>query len=95
MGKPMGTVYARAVCFECYTTHFGNKKYHVCQDIAKAKIDVPDHDLLVGGFPCQDYSIMKKNSAGIKGTKGALWWQIDDILREKSQSMCCWKMWTD
>ena len=69
--------------FECYTTHFGNKKYHVCQDIAKAKIDVPDHDLLVGGFPCQDYSIMKKNSAGIKGTKGALWWQIDDILREK------------
>ena len=30
--------------FECYTTHFGNKKHHVCQDIAKAKIDVPDHD---------------------------------------------------
>lgn len=69
--------------FECYTTHFGSGKYHACQDIAKAKIDVPDHDLLVGGFPCQDYSIMKKNSAGIKGTKGALWWQIDDILREK------------
>ena len=69
--------------FECYTAHFGSQKYHVCQDITKAKIDVPDHDLLVGGFPCQDYSIMKKNSAGIKGTKGALWWQIDDILREK------------
>lgn len=69
--------------FECYTAHFGSQKYHVCQDIAKAKIDVPDHDLLVGGFPCQDYSIMKKNSAGIEGTKGALWWQIDDILREK------------
>ena len=69
--------------FGCYTTHFDNKKYHVCQDIAKAKNDVPDHDLLVGGFPCQDYSIMKKNSAGIEGTKSALWWQIDDILREK------------
>ena len=69
--------------FECYTAHFGSQKYHVCQDITKAKIDVPDHDLLVGGFPCQDYSIMKKNSAGIEGTKGALWWQIDDILREK------------
>lgn len=56
---------------------------YVCQDIAKAKINVPDHDLLVGGFPCQDYSVMKKNSAGIEGAKGALWWQIDDILREK------------
>lgn len=69
--------------FDCYIAHFGNGKHHVCQDIAKAKCDVPDHDLLVGGFPCQDYSIMKKNSAGIEGVKGALWWQIDDILQEK------------
>ncbi|MFG6372860.1 MAG: DNA (cytosine-5-)-methyltransferase [Oscillospiraceae bacterium] len=69
--------------FDCYVAHFGNGKHHVCQDIAKAKSGVPDHDLLVGGFPCQDYSIMKKNSAGIEGTKGVLWWQIDDILREK------------
>ena len=69
--------------FECYTMHFGSGKHHVCQDIAKAKADVPNHDLLVGGFPCQDYSIMKKNSAGIEGPKGVLWWQIDDILREK------------
>lgn len=69
--------------FECYQAHFGNSGNHVCQDIAKAKTDVPDHDLLVGGFPCQDYSIMKKNSAGIEGAKGVLWWQIDDILKEK------------
>lgn len=69
--------------FQCYTSHFGNKPRHVCRDIAKAKVDIPDHDLLVGGFPCQDYSIMKKNSAGIEGSKGVLWWQIDDILREK------------
>lgn len=69
--------------FQCYTSHFGDKPCHVCKDIAKAKVDVPDHDLLVGGFPCQDYSIMKKNSAGIEGSKGVLWWQIDDILRKK------------
>lgn len=69
--------------FDCYTAHFGNDKHYVCQDIAKAKINVPDHDLLVGGFPCQDYSIMKKNSAGIEGAKGVLWWQIDDILQDK------------
>ena len=69
--------------FDCYTAHFGGAKHHVCQDIAKAKANIPDHDLLVGGFPCQDYSIMKKNSSGIEGSKGMLWWQIDDILREK------------
>lgn len=69
--------------FDCYIAHFGNGKHHVCQDIAKEKINVPNHDLLVGGFPCQDYSIMKKNSAGIEGSKGMLWWQIDDIIKEK------------
>lgn len=69
--------------FDCYTAHYGTGAHHVCQDIAKAKYVVPDHDLLVGGFPCQDYSIMKKNSAGIEGAKGVLWWQIDDIIREK------------
>ncbi len=69
--------------FDCYIAHFGESEQHVCQDIATVKSNVPDHDLLVGGFPCQDYSIMKKNAAGIEGSKGVLWWQIDDILREK------------
>lgn len=69
--------------FDCYTAHFGCSSYHVCQDIARAKNAVPDHDLLVGGFPCQDYSIMKKNSEGIEGKKGKLWWDIDYILQVK------------
>lgn len=47
--------------------------------------DIPDHDLLVGGFPCQDYSVATtlKNSKGLRGKKGVLWWQIERILREK------------
>lgn len=69
--------------FDCYVSHFGMSPDHVCQDIAKAKDKIPEHDLLVGGFPCQDYSIMKKNSAGIEGAKGILWWQIDSIIRAK------------
>ena len=69
--------------FECYVSHFGKTPNHICKDITIAKKDIPDHDLLVGGFPCQDYSIMKKNSDGIEGTKGVLWWQIDSILHEK------------
>ncbi|MFT4758781.1 MAG: DNA (cytosine-5)-methyltransferase 1 [Paraglaciecola sp.] len=48
-------------------------------------VDIPDHDLLVGGFPCQDYSVATtlKNSKGLKGKKGVLWWQIERILQEK------------
>jgi DNA (cytosine-5)-methyltransferase 1 len=72
--------------FDCYVSHFGKSPDHVCQDIAIAKARVPDHDLLVGGFPCQDYSIMKKNSSGIEGKKGVLWWQIYDILKDKRPS---------
>lgn len=45
---------------------------------------IPDADLLVGGFPCQDYSVATtlKNSGGIEGKKGVLWWQIHRILKE-------------
>lgn len=69
--------------FDCYTAHYGTSANHVCKDIALVKDSIPDHDLLVGGFPCQDYSVAKKGAAGIEGPKGILWWQIDDIVREK------------
>ena len=47
--------------------------------------DIPDCDVLVGGFPCQDYSVATtiKNSKGLKGKKGVLWWSIERIIREK------------
>jgi DNA (cytosine-5)-methyltransferase 1 len=43
---------------------------------------VPDHDLLVGGFPCQDYSVARTRSGelGIKGEKGKLWVPIRNII---------------
>ncbi|MCF8459795.1 MAG: DNA (cytosine-5-)-methyltransferase [Flavobacteriales bacterium] len=46
---------------------------------------IPNHDLLVGGFPCQDYSVATslKNSKGLRGKKGVLWWSIEAILRQK------------
>lgn len=46
---------------------------------------IPDHDLLVGGFPCQDYSVAKtlNQSKGIEGKKGVLWWSIHRILEAK------------
>jgi len=59
---------------------------HAGQDIATVKTtDIPDIDMLVGGFPCQDYSVATtlKNSGGLIGKKGVLWWQIYRILEEK------------
>ena len=47
---------------------------------------IPDYDMLVGGFPCQDYSVATtlKNSKGLKGKKGVLWWSIYSILKKKN-----------
>jgi DNA (cytosine-5)-methyltransferase 1 len=46
---------------------------------------VPDIDVLVGGFPCQDYSVAKtlRQAHGIVGRKGVLWWEIHRLLRLK------------
>lgn len=71
-----------------YQARFG-KKGHSNQDINLVKTaEIPDHDLLVGGFPCQDYSVAASlsRSGGIEGKKGVLWWQIYRILQEKGDS---------
>lgn len=68
-----------------YENRFG-KANHCNQDISTVETaDIPDHDLLVGGFPCQDYSVATslKNSKGLIGKKGVLWWSIHRILTEK------------
>jgi len=67
--------------FDCYVEHFGNSATHSNEDIAIAKTQVPAHDLLVGGFPCQDYSVAATQAKGIQGKKGVLWWEINHILQ--------------
>jgi DNA (cytosine-5)-methyltransferase 1 len=72
---------------EVYVARFG-AQHHSNQDIATvAAKEIADHDLLVGGFPCQDYSVAStlKNSHGLQGKKGVLWWQIHRILTEKKK----------
>ena len=57
-------------------------------NISKVQVArIPDHDLLVGGFPCQDYSVARtlNQAAGLKGKKGVLWWDIYRIIREKGK----------
>lgn len=68
-----------------YMARFGAQG-HSNKDINLVRTtDIPDHDLLVGGFPCQDYSVAAtlSKSGGIEGKKGVLWWQIYRILKEK------------
>lgn len=81
---------------DCYVRHFGdcadlNGEYHTNEDITTVdKNAIPDHTLLVGGFPCQDYSVASPLSAapGITGAKGMLWWQVRDILAAKQPAFC-------
>lgn len=71
-----------------YKARFGCKG-HSNRDINTVPIEeIPNHDLLVGGFPCQDYSVAAtlSRSGGIEGKKGVLWWQIYRILEEKGES---------
>jgi len=68
--------------FRCYDSHFttGTK---VNADINTVLNQVPEHDLLVGGFPCQDYSVASTGAKGIVGKKGVLWWAINSIVESR------------
>ena len=81
---------------DCYVQHFGdsfdlNNEFHTGEDISTMdKQAIPDHTLLVGGFPCQDYSVAHtlSSSHGIEGKKGVLWWQIRDTIIAKKPPFC-------
>jgi DNA (cytosine-5)-methyltransferase 1 len=77
---------------DCYRHHFepdvlSNEDINaVVEEMDRAGWDrFPDHELLVGGFPCQDYSVAKVRSQahGIVGRRGVLWWAIHRILETK------------
>lgn len=76
---------------DCYVHRFGDEG-HTCEDIAvvveelrAGRRDLPEFDVLVGGFPCQDYSVAKvlSQATGISGKKGVLWWEIYRLLEER------------
>jgi DNA (cytosine-5)-methyltransferase 1 len=77
--------------FDCYVARFPTGE-SVCEDLHEVMNEaeagrrvIPDHELLVGGFPCQDYSVAKSlnQAAGIVGKKGVLWWEIYRLLMMK------------
>lgn len=71
--------------YECYGKRFGFDNLSNVDIFDVDKHDIPDHTLLVGGFPCQDYSVAQTlaSSKGIEGKKGVLWWAIEETLAIK------------
>jgi DNA (cytosine-5)-methyltransferase 1 len=75
----------------CYVANFGtsghsNEDIKVVLDSFEAgSFELPDADLIVGGFPCQDYSVAKSlnSSKGLEGKKGVLWWEIHRLVAAK------------
>lgn len=93
--EPPGTE-ARQFAFKCYQKRFDPNNEHPetmsNQDIAKVldahisgTYKIPDCDMIVGGFPCQDYSVAKtlSQAGGIHGKKGVLWWEIYRLIELK------------
>ena len=85
--EPPGTA-TKQFAADCYKLRFGEDSL-VNEDIEKVldqveagEMEIPEHDMVVGGFPCQDYSVARPLSQanGIEGKKGVLWWQIYRFL---------------
>lgn len=85
--EPPGTE-SKQFAARCYKTRFGEDSV-INEDIEKVldKVEageytIPEHDMVVGGFPCQDYSVARplNQAGGIEGKKGVLWWQIYRFL---------------
>ena len=66
----------------CFVRPGNDDDVLVNEDIATVDAsEIPDHDILCGGFPCQDYSVAKTldKATGLGGKKGVLWWEIHRI----------------
>ena len=71
---------------ETYVDSEAPNEIHSNKDISTIDSkDIPDIDLLCGGFPCQDYSVAKNvnKAKGLVGKKGVLWWDILRIAADK------------
>jgi DNA (cytosine-5)-methyltransferase 1 len=74
---------------EVYVHRFGTEGHSnediscVLTEVENGSREIPEHDLLVGGFPCQDYSVATalEHATGIEGKKGVLWWEIYRLLK--------------
>ena len=63
--------------------HTNESLFEIVDNPAKfAGLAATRPDVLVGGFPCQDYSVANSCARGIEGKKGVLWWAIQSLLQQ-------------
>lgn len=73
-----------AAACETYKANFGEQP---AGDITKIKSeDIPDFDVLLGGFPCQPFSIIGDKEGFNHETQGTLFFEIERILKDKKPS---------
>lgn len=73
--------------YECYVHNFGESESHSNEDINKVdEKNIPNHELVIYGSPCQDYSVAHSNAKGIEGKKGVLFWEVVRLMKEKRPS---------
>jgi len=71
-------------CQQVYETNFGEKSFG---DITKIEAsNLPNFDILLGGFPCQPFSISGKKM-GFEDTRGTLFFDVCRIIKEKQPSV--------
>ena len=73
-----------AAACETYKANFGEQP---AGDITKIRSeDIPDFDVLLGGFPCQPFSIIGDKEGFNHETQGTLFFEIERILKDKKPS---------
>ena len=73
--------------YACETYKANVGKNVVCGDIREEKKKIPEHDVLIGGFPCQPFSSLGKLEGFNDEKRGTLFFEIVDILKTHDTKM--------
>jgi len=85
-------LFSSDINLECQKTYFNNFNEMPRGDISKIdNSEIPKHDILCAGFPCQPFSAAGKQ-LGFEDTRGLYFLKFVELLRIKVLKSCFWKM---